>query len=83
MPTTASDSHDGGETTEGGAAAASSRVVKIDGDQTKAARAIVNRRKMINEPRIRVVHPLLLGEPTSFAPRTSVSQSEKKWNGNK
>ena len=67
MPTTAS--YDG-ETTEGGTAAApaSSRVVKIDGDHTKPARANVNRRRMINERRIRVIHPLLLGEPTSSAP---------------
>ena len=49
-------------------AAGSSRVVKLDGDQTKPAQADVNRRKMINEPRIRVIHPILLGEPTSFAP---------------
>ena len=67
MPTTAS--YDSEITAEGGAAtAASSREVKIDGNQTKAARANVNRRRMMNEPRMRVIHPLLLGEPTSFAP---------------
>ena len=43
-------------------------MVKNDGDQTKPARAHLNRRRMINEPRMRVIHPLLLGEPTSFAP---------------
>ena len=64
MPTTAS--YDGGMT-EGGeaaaaaaAAAASSRVVGNDGDQTKPALASVDRRRMINEPRICVKHPLLL-----------------------
>ena len=49
-------------------AAASSRVVKIDGDPAKPARTNVNRRRVINEPRVRVIHPLLLEEPTSFAP---------------
>ena len=69
MPTTTS--HDG-ETTEGGAAAAaeaaSSRVAKIDGNQTKPARGNVKRRRRINGPRIRVIHLPLLGEPSSFAP---------------
>ena len=44
-----------------------SRVVQIDGDQ-KPARANVYQRRMTNESRIRVIPPLLLGEPTSFAP---------------
>ena len=69
MPTTAS--YDG-ETTKGGggaaAAAASRRVVEVDGDRTNPARANVNRLRTINKPRVRVIHPLLLEEPTSFAP---------------
>ena len=62
---------------------ASSRVVIIDGDQTKPALANINRRIMINEPRIPVIHPPLLVESTFFLPKTRVSQQRRKWTGNK